>query len=96
VAALAPGFVAGAPDNTWYPGGLPAQFVGDGSSSQGYVAAAKAVAAYAYGEPRGDRNWAWLRDNASGIAGTGPFTPDPRWAVLPRTDGAALPDIPMN
>jgi hypothetical protein len=95
-AALAPGFAAGTPDNTWYPGGLPAYFVDDGRASEGYVAAAKAVAAYAYGEPRGDRSWAWLRDNASGIAGTGSFTPDPRWALLPRTDGAALPDIPMN
>jgi len=93
VAALKPGYANGTPDNTYYPGGLP-QYYKDQGYSESYVAAARAIAALAYSEPRGDRNWAWLKANDPGITNDGDLSPDPRWAFVPRTDSNTLPAIP--
>ncbi len=93
-AALWPGYRNGS-STTVFPGGLPGYYASQGYS-ESYEAAAHAVAALALGEPRGDRNWAWHKANDPGITNNAPYSPDPRWAFVPRTDANVLPAIPPN
>ncbi len=93
-AAIQPEYATGK-GSTVYAGGLPKYFRDQGYS-ESYAAAARAIAALAYGEPRGHQNWAWLLEHDPGITGAGALTPDPRWALVPRADNHTLPAIPIN
>ncbi len=93
-AALWPGYRSGS-STTVFPGGLPGYYASQGYS-ESYEAAARGIAALAYDEPRGAANWAWHQANNPGITNAGAMTPDPRWALVPRTDANVLPPIPPS